>query len=49
MNNTSGNKSVVMLGASRAVSTQVLNRLLQSKQLTSLILLGRRPIDTIPG
>jgi uncharacterized protein YbjT (DUF2867 family) len=47
MNNISENKSVVMLGASGAVGIQVLNRLLQSKQLTSLILLGRRPIDTI--
>lgn len=47
MNNTNENKSVVMLGASGAVGTQALNRLLKSKQLTSLILLGRRSIDAI--
>ena len=39
--------SVVMLGATGAVGTQTLNHLLKSKNINSLILLGRRPIDSI--
>ncbi|MEZ7500286.1 NAD(P)H-binding protein [Flavobacterium sp. Arc3] len=47
MNYTNENISVVMLGASGAVGTQVVKRFLKSKQPKNLILLGRRSIDTI--
>lgn len=47
MTQNNKNISVVMLGASGAVGTQVVNRFLQSKHPKSLILLGRRSIDTM--
>lgn len=47
MNHKNENLSVVMLGASGAVGTQALNQLLRSKQVTNLILLGRRSIDKV--
>lgn len=43
----SNKRSIVMLGASGAVGTEVLNTLLQLKNILSITLLGRKSISNI--